>query len=227
MSALLHKLHVLKRMVFKNAFKTIGTVNGYIQPKMSYEIKKGYHHASRIEHHDARLSTDEFQPSVYELAADISEKHGFRSIVDVGCGSGYKLVHRLGKFETIGLETEPAYSWLLEKYPDRKWLRSEEVDPTILKPDLVICCDVIEHIEHPDTMMDFLQKINFRYLILSTPERDRVAGKSDYGPPQNVFHYREWNAEEFKAYAAAWFRIEVQHIFQDKSITQALVCTKK
>ena len=226
-SGISHKLHVLKRMVLKNSLKMVGGVNGYLQPKSIFHIKKGYHHASTIEHHDTRLSTDEFQPSVYELAARLAEQHQFNSIADVGCGSGYKLVHRLGKYQTIGIETEPAYSWLKQKYSDRKWLRSEDVNPSDIHADLVICCDVIEHISNPDTMMDFLQRINFQYLILSTPERDQVAGKNDYGPPQNVFHYREWNAEEFKAYAAAWFLIEAQHVFPDKSITQALVCKRK
>ena len=40
-------------------------------------------------------------------------------VIDVGCGSGWKLVNYLSKeFTTIGIETEPALSFLRRTYPD-------------------------------------------------------------------------------------------------------------
>ncbi len=40
--------------------------------------------------------------------------------IDVGCGSGWKLVNYLsGEFHTIGIETEPALSFLRKTYPDQ------------------------------------------------------------------------------------------------------------
>ena len=41
------------------------------------------------------------------------------TLIDVGCGAGWKLVHYLSKeFHTIGVETEPAISFLRKTYPD-------------------------------------------------------------------------------------------------------------
>jgi hypothetical protein len=41
------------------------------------------------------------------------------TVIDVGCGAGWKLVHYLAKeFKTIGVETEPAISFLRKTYPD-------------------------------------------------------------------------------------------------------------
>ena len=31
--------------------------------------------------------------------------NNYNKIIDVGCGSGYKLVNTLGEFNTIGIET--------------------------------------------------------------------------------------------------------------------------
>ena len=46
-------------------------------------------------------------------------------VVDIGSGSGFKLVKYLSKeFETIGIETEPAISHLRKTYPDQVWIDS-------------------------------------------------------------------------------------------------------
>lgn len=148
-------------------------------------------------------------------------------VLDLGCGSGYKLVHVLGKFRSIGIEIDPTYSWLKEKYPDRSWLLYDEVDPASLSADLIICSDVIEHLENPDDLLDFLEAISFQTLIISTPERDRVAGKKDYGPPANPAHYREWNEAEFRNFLRERFVIREHKIFNDKSVTQVVICEKK
>jgi 2-polyprenyl-3-methyl-5-hydroxy-6-metoxy-1,4-benzoquinol methylase len=168
-----------------------------------------------------------WQKEVYQLAADLSSKSNYSSIIDVGCGSGYKLVHMLGQFDTTGIEVNPAYDWLCKKYPARKWLLFDNVQPSTLKADLIICADVIEHLDNPDDLLDFISEMDFQQLVISTPERDAVAGKNDYGPPENVSHYREWNAVEFKNYLRQWFHVKEQHIFNAKSVTQVVICVKK
>ena len=50
------------------------------------------------------------------------EKNSVRklTVIDIGCGSGWKLVNYLSReFQTIGIETEPAISFLRDKYPDQ------------------------------------------------------------------------------------------------------------
>jgi hypothetical protein len=103
----------------------------------------------------------------------------------------------------------------------------DEAEASKLKADLVICADVIEHLDNPDDLLDFIDDIDFRLLIISTPERDGQAGKNDFGPPENTSHYREWNAVEFKNYLRQWFVVKDQVIFTTKSITQVVICEKK
>jgi hypothetical protein len=222
-----HRFLILQRIFYKTFYKALGPLNRRVQPKQLYSIKAGYHHAASAESFDAINSSDEYQRSVYELAGQYASGINDASILDVGCGSGYKLVNMLGQFHTIGIEVDPAYSWLVRTYPDRRWMLYDPVNMPGLNADIVICSDVIEHIANPDEMMTFLTKVQFTYLILSTPERDRIFGRNDYGPPQNTSHYREWNAGEFASYVSKWFVIDEQRVFDDKSITQVIVCKKR
>ncbi len=222
-----HRWAILQRIAAKRIFKVLGRRNGSLQPATFFSIKPGYHHATTAEQLDATLSTDEWQKEVYQLTDEIAKKFEFSAILDVGCGSGYKLVNMLGHYNTTGIEINPTFDWLIKKYPSKNWLRFDEVQPTQLKTDLVLCADVIEHISNPDDLLDFISDLNFQQLIISTPERDAVAGKNDYGPPENTAHYREWNAIEFKNYLRQWFVVREQHIFNTKSVTQVVICQKK
>jgi hypothetical protein len=145
----------------------------------------------------------------------------------VGCGSGFKLLKNFQSVQTIGIEVDPTYTWLSHQYPQQKWFKFDAVDPSALAADLVICADVIEHMQDPGILIDFIRKIRFRILILSTPEREAVAGRSDYGPPENTSHFREWSAGEFAAYLSDFFEIQEQKIFPGKSTTQVVICSPK
>jgi len=222
-----HRLNVLNRLFAKRFYRLLGKRNHSLQPQTFFSIKPGYHHATSAEQFDDTGSTDEWQKEVYQLAADRARQLNYLSVIDVGCGSGYKLVHMLKDLNTTGIEVNPTYQWLQKKYPDRKWLLFDEVKFSQLKADLVICSDVVEHLDDPDELLDLISEIDFRELIISTPERDAVAGRNDYGPPENTAHFREWNAIEFKNYLRQFFTVREQHIFNAKSTTQVVICTKK
>jgi len=222
-----HRLLIAQRLMSKHFFKWMGRRNLRLQPHSLFYIKAGYHHAHKAEEFDDTGNTDEWQREVYELASSLVKNTPGASVIDVGCGSAWKLIHLLGQYKISGIETDPTYTWLKNKYPERNWLLFDQTDPHTLQADLIICADVIEHLEDPDSLLDFLENIQFKLLVISTPERDAVAGPRDYGPPENTAHYREWNAYEFKRYISERFKIKEQVIFKYKSITQALICEKK
>ena len=79
-------------------------------------------------HFDDTGFTGQYQKEVYMLARDLLKKmsklpenSGRKlTVIDVGCGSGWKLVNYLSKeFKTIGIETEPALSFLRKTFPDQ------------------------------------------------------------------------------------------------------------
>ncbi len=219
-----HRGFVFRRMFLRNFYRLLGSVNIYLQPKSFFCIKAGYHEGREVEKFDDRQNTDQWQRNVYESALELIKKNNGKSVVDVGCGSGYKLMHLFENFETTGIELAETCHWLKLNYPGKKWMEFENTDPGQLQTDMIICSDVIEHVQNPDSLMDFLKKIKFRWLVLSTPERNRVRGERDFGPPENTSHYREWSDTEFKNYVSGWFAVRDQKISGDQSLSQILFC---
>ena len=222
-----HRTFILRRIISGGIYRMLGPLNTFLQPKKKYGIKPGYHHARYAEIYDDRPNADQWQFGVYNSAVSLIKKMNGKSVIDVGCGSAFKLVEMFGDYDTIGIELTDTRDWLLKKYPSRKWLAFENTDPKILHANLIICSDVIEHVKDPDELMYFLSMISFEFLVISTPERNRVRGNHDFGPPENTAHFREWNDQEFKEYVSKWFYISEQMISSDKSVSQILFCKIK
>ena len=183
---------------------------------------KDYKVNSNPGHHDDSSYTEESQREVYKFCSTFMNEFGLKSIVDVGCGSGYKLVKYLSEFKTIGIETEPCFSLLKNKYQDRDWVISGEKEKSfndydsVKNSDVVLCCDVIEHIIDPDVLLDYLISLNAKYYIISTPCREVLCKNPIFshlyapfwqGPPMNLCHVREWTMDEFTEYVSDKFNI--------------------
>lgn len=187
-----------------------------------YNIIDNYQINTDVGHHIDNTYTDEGQDEVYQYAKKIATENGYKRIIDIGCGSGFKLMKYFSDLKTIGYEVEPAISFLRETYPDKVWRDSGESEVSFnyknkTKCDLIICSDVIEHILNPDDLLDFLKHFNSKAIIISTPCRE-VLCKSDrykdiyentfYGPPLNPCHVREWTSEEFINYLSNHFIVQ-------------------
>ena len=220
------RYRIAQRLLAKSIFRLLGPANKFLLRRQQFCIKKGYHHAGSVIDFDDTSNTDEWQKEVYQLAKKIAGEKNYLSVIDLGCGSAYKLLHYLGDYETTGIEVGETLRWLKKNHPQRKWLSFEATNPSTLHCDLLICSDVIEHVKNPDELLAFIHAINCKEIIISTPEREAVAGKNDYGPPENPSHFREWNTREFKKYISTRFVLEEHCIFNDKSVTQVISCKK-
>ena len=155
-----------------------------------------------------------------------------KTVLDIGSGSGYKLIKYFNHLNPTGLEIEPTLSWLRNKYPDNNWVESNFYEE-IGNFDLIICSDVIEHIDDPDTLVNFINKIGFKFLVISTPERNEIQryqkGYLWDGPPLNLSHYREWTLAEFNNYISQFFNVKEQLMTKNKaehaSLCQVVVAT--
>lgn len=179
-----------------------------------YFLPKEYTINSIPKHYNDMNATDRWQKEVYLYCKKLMTDKALTKIIDVGCGSAFKLIKYLGEFDTIGIETEPCISFLREKYPTRTWLNSGEPEKSFnnseLSSDLVICSDVIEHIVDPDELVKFLLSIKTSYYVISTPCRQRLVqyhGRKDMEAPKNKAHVREWTMDEFKKYLSIKFTI--------------------
>jgi SAM-dependent methyltransferase len=199
-------------------------------PARQYGIGPGYRHRKRARYLDDTAQADEWQREVYMAAADLMRSEGLTTVYDVGCGSGYKLVHYLGEYDTIGFDLEPTVMFLRKAYPDRAWHFVSLDDRSFRPADLVVCADVVEHVDNPDTLLDFLYHVTGRYLVLSTPDRDLIYPKGHRrhgGPPWNIMHLREWSFAELAAYVDLKFEIVEHRVTNKAQGTQMMICRKR
>ena len=190
----------------------------------TYFIKNSYEHRLNNKFFDDTSFKDEWQREVYLFAKEIATKNNFKRIVDIGCGSGYKLLNNFDNFDTLGIDLPKTVSWLKEMYPKKNW--SDQFLP-VENFDLLISSDVIEHIPDPDILLDLIIKSNPKLIVLSTPDRDLMYDPDHNGPPTNKAHVREWNTQEFYNYINSKLQVLEHFISNSAQSTQVILATLK
>lgn len=173
-------------------------------------------------HFDDTPLKDEWQKEVYQFARDVLNKNGLRSVLDVGCGGGYKLLQEFEGAVRAGVEVEPTLSWLRSTYPSETWLEQAEGHW-----DLVVCSDVIEHVQDPDALLRSILSVRPKWIVISTPDRDLIPKADPLGPPRNKAHIREWSFEEFGSYLSEHLEVVEHFISNAEQCTQCCLCKQK
>jgi SAM-dependent methyltransferase len=147
-----------------------------------------------------------WQPDVYRDAEHLARILNARCIVDIGSGSGEKLVALALDLPKIALDVGENLDRGRDRYPDVSWrefdadrdaalpLDADEVDGALL-----ICADVVEHLVDPARLLHAIGAVLPRAagVVISTPDREMLYGRHHHGPPENAHHVREWSLDEF------------------------------
>lgn len=187
---------------------------------------------------------DDCQREVYLEASMFAREMDLQTVVDIGTGSGWKLVTHFrdwNPLDLIGIDLPPAVAILRERYPGYTWSTPDKL-PYIAAThkrmgvlpgtELVICSDMIEHVMDPDETCETIKSLDPKWIFISTPDRDLVdryfhPTNKTYGPPRNRCHVREWNFTEFGQYMASHFDV-VRHFWcNEKQCTQLVVARLK
>lgn len=197
--------------------------------KDNYFIKKGYKNqpANRtlsVKPGDVYWTQERIRSSLYYqyeayvTARRLIKKHGLKSVIDVGCGVPKKLMKVIYPVckNVTGIDQKEAIDYCKLHYPQGRFLidNLEKPKGNPGKFDLVICADVIEHMEDPNQLLNYLKKVTDKdgYIVISTPERDVVRGKDCMASPKPE-HIREWNQAELKKYLTSrGFKVVQQHL---------------
>ena len=159
-----------------------------------YSLPESYISNPENDFFDDTSLTDAYQKEVYEHARRVADRERLCRVIDIGCGSAYKLIKNFEGFDTIGIDLPPTVEWLKKTYPKRTWIESN-FDTTLQVSGLVIASDVIEHLPDPDRLMAFVRRLRAGgVIVLSTPERARLKHLQtewrEQGPPVNPAHVR-------------------------------------
>lgn len=168
------------------------------------------------------LGTTVYQFPVYQYAVEKIKELKCKSLIDVGCGAGAKLkyIHQsLPDLNIIGIDQNAAISFCKKKYEFGQWIHENFDEPSnqndSIHADIVLCCDVIEHVMKPDILLSYIRKkvSPDGYVIVSTPDREAKYGM-DIRTPGHIYHVREWSYHEFSQFITdQGFKI-IEHFHQ-------------
>jgi len=200
-----------------------------------YCIYEGYTHRTEFVTCEQMSHTDQFQDEVYQAARKLCVENKYKTVLDIGCGSAFKLIKYFRDKKFVGLDLEPNLSHIKDKYPLYDFRLSDFNSPPTESFDLIICSDVIEHLLEPDDLLAFINNISFKHLVLSTPERGTIQNLQKSfgwqvqvnGPPHNLMHVREWSFEELREYLSHWFEIESQFMTPKQVECQVVIAKPK
>lgn len=145
-----------------------------------------------------------------------------KSIHEIGCGEGYWVLRwneqglnaRGCDFsrEVIEIARENAINRGLQTslFESRSIY---DLDAAQDSADLVVCCEVLEHLENPETGLQALQRITKRHLIVSVPQEplwcalNLVRGKYITRWGNTPGHIQHWSKGEFIQLVSRYFEV--------------------
>jgi len=158
-----------------------------------------------------------FTSNLNELVSSVSPK----TINEIGCGEGYWTIHWSQKgYLARGSDFSKSAISLAKINA-----KNHGVDTSIFKvssiynlskkdeADLIICCEVMEHLENPEKALLCLQKITSKFIILSVPNEplwrflNILRGKYLLSLGNTPGHVQHWSRKEFVKLISENFKV--------------------
>jgi ubiquinone/menaquinone biosynthesis C-methylase UbiE len=134
------------------------------------------------------------------------------SILDVGCGEGFILQqlrkNNLGK-HLEGVDPMPQAIEVGKKLHPHLKLKLGDIYKLPYKDnafDLVMCCEVLEHLEHPEKGLKELIRVSKKYVVLSVPNEPHftvqrfLRGKNIRQWGDHPEHINHWSSKKFRKF---------------------------
>ena len=140
------------------------------------------------------------------------------SLLDAGCGEGETLA-RLGAglpLRTVAVDLSPeAVEFTAQRFPQVEVSRESVLDLPFADGEfeLVLCLEVLEHIEGPEAALAELGRVTSEHLVISVPDEpwfragSLLRGKYLRGLGNHPEHVNHWNPRTLRAFLET--RLEV------------------
>lgn len=145
------------------------------------------------------------------------------SIHEVGCGEGYWVLHWYKQKLDVrgsdfsGTVIDLAKSNALDHNIPSDIFKQKSIydlQPESDSADLIVCCEVLEHLENPHEALQAVQKLSLKHAIFSVPREpiwsilNMTRGKywSSFGNTPG--HIQRWSQREFLKLVSQYFTIE-------------------
>lgn len=144
------------------------------------------------------------------------------NIHEVGCGEGYWVTRwqRQGR-EARGSDFSASVVALANDNAAAQGLPGNlfavrsiyDLEPADDAADLVVCCEVLEHLENPATALDRLRSVTRRHLILSVPREplwslmNMARGRYWAHLGNTPGHVQRWSQRAFVDLVSAYFQV--------------------
>jgi 2-polyprenyl-3-methyl-5-hydroxy-6-metoxy-1,4-benzoquinol methylase len=144
---------------------------------------------------------------------DLVRITGARDIHEVGCGEGYWTLRWLqAGYQVRGsdvskqaIELALLNAQTLGLQPEFKVVSIYELAPAADAAELIVCCEVLEHLENPERALEVLKSLASPFLIISVPREPiwrilnlaRGSYFRDFGNTPG--HLQHWSKKAFMA----------------------------
>ncbi len=152
------------------------------------------------------------------LLPEVKKLHP-KTILDVGCGEGFVLnslrKHDIGK-DLIGIDYSKTAISIGKKLHPSLDLREGTIYKLPFKDnsfDLVLCLEVLEHLDDPKAALKELTRVSKKYTILSVPNEpwfmigNFLRGKNMKRWGNDIEHINHWSAGSFKKFVQKYTKI--------------------
>ena len=163
----------------------------------------------------ARRMVRGFDAAVSELAASVNP----RSVLEVGCGEGHIVDLLLRATGATIHATDISATCVAEARTnvnsDRATFAVANVltmEPTTPAPDLVVCCEVLEHLDDPEQALKTLLAHKAAHYLVSVPREpiwrilnfSRGAYVKDFG--NSPGHFQHWSRQGFLGFISPYLK---------------------
>jgi len=153
---------------------------------------------------------------------DLVRKADPRTIHEIGCGEGYWVLKWAQQgIAARGCDFSSQVIDMARKNAEANCLSAQmfdvrsiyEVEPERDSADLIVCCEVLEHLEHPEKGLQALRRITKKSLIVSVPDEplwrilNLARGKYVSHMGNTPGHIQHWSRTGFIKLASTYFDV--------------------